>query len=62
MKSMMAELTDSTNIAQGLVIPQGPVYEVTHSSQSTGFALMPVVFSIGATIGYRNYYILFDVY
>jgi MFS family permease len=32
MKSMMAELTDSTNIAQA-------------------FALMPVVFSIGATIG-----------
>ncbi|KIM86414.1 hypothetical protein PILCRDRAFT_65362 [Piloderma croceum F 1598] len=32
MKTMMAELTDSTNIAQG-------------------FAFMPVVFSIGATIG-----------
>lgn len=33
MKSMMGELTDSTNIAQG-------------------FAVMPVAWSLGATIGY----------
>ena len=36
-KSMMGEITDSTNIAQGM-------------------ALMPVVWSTGATLGYAGYF------
>jgi hypothetical protein len=56
MKTMMAELTDSTNIAQGL-IPMVTGLSITNPRKKIkGFALMPVVFSIGATIGYRNYF------
>ncbi|KIM71098.1 hypothetical protein PILCRDRAFT_17383 [Piloderma croceum F 1598] len=32
MKSMMAELTDSTNIAQGLIVPQEAVDQITNTS------------------------------
>jgi len=32
MKSMMAELTDSTNIAQGLIVPQETVDQITNTS------------------------------
>jgi hypothetical protein len=57
MKTMVAELTDSTNIAQGLILIETSL-SITNSKKYRikAFAFMPVVFSIGATIGYRNYF------
>lgn len=53
MKSMMAELTDSTNIAQGLPIIHNSSAELTLTTYKIkGFSLIPITWSIGATIGY----------
>lgn len=51
-KSMMAEITDSTNIAQGIIAVLIALWSKCLHSSRLGFALMPVVWSVGSTIGY----------
>lgn len=50
MESMMAEITDETNIAQGchLYFKLEPVFDTIYKA----FSFVPVVWSIGVMLGY----------
>jgi hypothetical protein len=50
-KSALGEITDNTNVAQGIVDPW-PDLAGAHEAANTAFALFPLVWSLGTMIAY----------